>query len=27
VIGLPVFFVGFDLITQSTATVMSAIGH
>jgi hypothetical protein len=27
VIGLPVFFVGLDLISQSTATVMSDLGH
>jgi hypothetical protein len=27
VIGLPVFFVGLDLISQSTATVMSALGY
>jgi hypothetical protein len=27
VVGLPVFFVGLDLISQSTATVMSALGH
>jgi len=27
VIGLPVFVVGLDLISQSTATVMSALGH
>jgi ABC-type dipeptide/oligopeptide/nickel transport system permease component len=27
VIGLPVFFVGLALISQSTATVMSTLGY